>query len=128
MLASNKAIFHEGHRRIVEIRNAIDQAHNKRCEHTDPTQLVQETERNISNKERSIERCSNKIADLKAQRAEIDESIAAEEGKLRAEQVLLDSFRQRLEMAKVRQQESASPLGVLPAVLDKDVGQPTLRK
>ena len=82
MLESNKAYFPEGHRRIVEIRSAIDVGHQKRADVTEPSVLAQQTERNISNKEKAIDKCFSRIAELKQQRNDIDTQIAAEEEKI----------------------------------------------
>ena len=128
MLASNKAHFPEGHRRITEIRDAIEQAHQKRCHITEPATLIQQTERNIASKARAIDKCAVRIADLKSQRDEIDAQIASEETKLKNEQGLLETFRLRLEEAKVKQQATSVATGVLPSELDPEPGMPTLRR
>ena len=88
MLESTKAYFPEGHKRIVEIRAAIDKGHQKRCQITDPEQLVPQTERNIVNKQRAIDKSISKIDELKAQRDDIDSQISNLESKLKDDQAL----------------------------------------
>ena len=128
MLESTKAYFPEGHKRIVEIRAAIDKGHQKRCQITDPEQLVPQTERNIVNKQKAIDKSISKIDELKAQRDDIDSQISNLESKLKDDQTLLEEFKQRLEQAKSRQQQIAAPTGVLPVSLDKEPGMPVLRR
>ena len=89
--------------------------------------LAKQTERNISNKEKAIDKCFSRIAELKQQRNEIDTQIAAEEEKLCNEQKLLQTFKQRLGEAKERQVAEGAQSGIPPSQLDSEPGMPTLR-
>ena len=128
LLVSNKAYFPEGHRRITEIRSAIDLGHQKRRQVTEPVQLISQTERNIKNSVIKIDKCVNRISTLKTQRQEMDSQIAGEEAKLKYEQTQLQMFKERLDEAKDRQQATAVPSGVLLNQLDGEPGMPTLRR
>ena len=106
-----------------EIRDAIARGHQLRSDNTEPSALVQQTERNIANKQRAIDRAKGKIDELKAQRDEIDASILAEEAKLKNEIDLLETFKTRLKDAQDRKKASDAPKGVCACELDKEVGK-----
>ena len=128
MLEVAKPCFPESHPRIVELRSAIEQAHKLRSDNTDPHLLVLHTERNITNKQKVIDKARGKVAELRAKRIEIDDAIAEEERRIRDETVLLDKFKERLEEARSRQKLSGTQSGPLPSSLDKVPGQPALRE
>ena len=129
MLEYNKKLFPESHPRIKEIRDAIARGHRLRSENMEPEALVTQTERNIANKERAIDKIKDTIARLKAQRDEVDRAILTEEAKLNSEVDLLQTFQQRLQEAKDRKKAKDDANGsVFASCLDKAVGMPTLRK
>ena len=96
MLDYNKLHFAEGHVRVTEIRDAIARGHQLRSDNIELAALVQQTERNILNKQRAIDKAKGKIDELKAKRDELDASILAKEAKLNMEIDLLDTFKVRL--------------------------------
>ena len=128
MLEVPKPCFSETHPHILELRNAIEQAHKLRSDNTDPNVLVSQTERNIANKQRIIEKAQGKVAELRAQRCDIDRAIAEEEARIHYETGLLDTFIKRLEEANARKKATGTQSGILPQFLDKVPGQPTLRE
>ena len=128
MLEASKPYLPESHPRIKELREAIEHAHKLRSDNTDPEVLVPQTERNIAAVKRRIEKAQSQIASLRAQRCEIDQSIANQEQLVRNETELLDTFHARLDEAKGRLQTVQASSGVLPNMLDKTTGQPNLRE
>ena len=128
MLDAAKPCLPETHPRIMELRKAIEQAHKLRSENTDPYVLSSQTERNIANKQRVVEKAQGELAALRAKRCEIDTAIANKEDKIRYETGLLEILFERLDQAKERQVLAETPVGTVPSLLDKTPGQPLLRE
>ena len=127
MLELEKPLYDEGHSRILALRAAIERGHQLRSDNTEPGLLVTQTERNIANKEKVIDKSTKCIAELKLQRDDIDKQLAAEEAKVCADSQMLETFKQRLQVAKERQRVAGKSAGIRPSTLDPQVGQPTLR-
>ena len=128
ILEATKPCFPESHPRVIELRQAIDEAHRLRSENTDAKVLVVQTEKNIANQERIIEKAQSRVEELRAQRAELEKALVEEEARIKHATSLLDTFRSRLEEAQLRQKKEAESAGTMPKVLDTTPGQPVLRE
>ena len=128
MLEASKSCFPESHPHVMELRKAIEQAHKLRSENTDPKVLVVQTEKNITNQERIIEKAQSSVEELRAQRAELDKALVEEEARIKHASSLLEIFRKRLTEAQLRQERETVPSGTMPKDLDAAPRQPVLRE
>ena len=126
MLRACEPRMGEDHEICRGIRAAIDKAHEKRYELTDPEVTVQHLQSQITRKETAIGKQTGALVELRATRDDIDRQIAEASAKLHNDTQQIESMRKQLQ--QVQTAAAAKGEWFHPSQLDESAGQGLLRQ